>query len=310
MGDASVEFAHTVIFGAGALGTYLAARLSAVVPVTVVARPAAARTVRRRGLVVVGCQELQVPPDRITVTTLPPPLPPATLAVVAVKLPDLAEAGRCLAPVARVDTTFLLIQNGLVGRELFLAGSGQPLSVVRAVASIGAELLAPGRVAYAGGGLALESGPTANRLLRLLERAGIACSESPDFPRALWKKLAVNCIANPLTALLGVRNCDIVTDELEPVRRAVGAEVAALAAAQGHPLPQDWPARIDENLRASTNRSSMLQDLERRRPTEIEFLNGFVARRSAELGLPAPVNATLAALVRAAAAHRRRPHRG
>ncbi len=304
--DGTGGFERAVIFGAGALGSYLGARLAPVVPVTVVVRPAAVRTLRRRGLVVAGREELHVPPQSLTVATRPPHLPPASLVVVGVKLYDLAEAGRLLAPVAGADTTFLLIQNGLVARELFLAACGRPLRVVRAVASIGAELVSAGRVVYAGGGLVLEPGAASHQLLRLFERAGVACSESPDFPRALWKKLAVNCIANPLTALLGVRNCDIVISELEPVRRALGAEVAALAAAEGHPLPSDWLARIDENLRASSNRSSMLQDLERGRPTEIEFLNGFVARRAAELGLEAPVNATLAALVRSAAAQRRR----
>ncbi len=292
-------FARAVIFGAGAVGTYLGVRLAAVLPLTLVVRPEAERTIRRRGLQVHGQFEARIGPGAITVTTRAPSLPPASLVVVAVKLPDLHQAGRDLAAVARDDTTFLLLQNGLVGRELFLAGAGRPLATQRAVASLGAELLGPGRVVFTGGGLSLEPSPVAGPLLELFAKAGIEAAASPDFERALWKKLAVNCVANPLTALLGVRNCEVVTPELEAVRWGAVAEVAALAARHGHPLPDDLPARIDASLKMSTNRSSMLQDLARGRPTEIEFLNGYVARRAAELGLEAPINATLAALLRA-----------
>lgn len=297
-----MAFEQVVIFGVGALGTLLGARLASVAPVTLVVRPAAARAIRRRGLAVTGQQPLAVAPTELQVVTRLPSLAPNTLVVVGVKLPDLAEAGRLLAPLARADSTFLLIQNGVEGRDLFLQGARRPLVVQRAIASLGAERLGPGHVTFAGGSLVLEPSAASPSLLALFRAAGVTCTESPDFERALWKKLAVNCVANPLTALLGVRNCDVITPELAPVRRAVCGEVTALAARSGHPLPQDLAERIDEALRASSNRSSMLQDLARGRPTEIEFLNGFVAQRSASLGLAAPVNATLAALVRARAA--------
>lgn len=300
---------QVVIFGAGALGTVLGARLATVRPVALVARPAAARAIRRRGLVVHGEGAARLDPGAVTVTHRPRPFGPRCLVVVAVKLPDLAAAGRSLAALAAEDTCFLLVQNGLEGRELFLGGAGRPLLTQRAIASMGAELLAPGEAVCAGGGLTLERSPCSAALALLFRKAHVPCTESPDFERALWKKLAVNCVANPLTAILDVRNCDVITPDLAPVRRAVCAEVAALAAHAGHPLPEDLPERIDAALGASSNRSSMLQDLTRGRPTEIDYLNGFVARRAEELGLAAPVNATLAALVRARTAAAAAPYR-
>ena len=156
-----------------------------------------------------------------------------------------------------------------------------------------------GKVEFWGGGLSFEKSAHSPELIALFCRAGVEAVESPDFEKALWKKLAVNCVANPLTALLGLRNREVVVHQLASLRRRIVEEVAKLAAAEGQPLPGDLPERVDQDLAASRNRSSMLQDMERGRPTEIEHLNGFVERRSTELGLEAPANATLAALVRA-----------
>lgn len=292
---------RAVVYGAGALGSYLGARLAAGggLPVTLVARRAHAEAIRARGLAVGGREEFLVPPGKLEVRAEPAAPGRGALVLVTVKLPDLAAAGRALAALARPDALFLLVQNGLAGRELFLAGAGRELAATRAIASCGVDLVAPGRVEYWGGGLALERSARSAELAALFARAGVECSQSPDFPRALWKKLAVNCVANPLTALTGARNREIVTPELAALRSSVVEEVRRLAAAEGRSLPADLAARIDEALAASGNRSSMVQDLERGRPTEIEYLNGFVAARSAELGLEAPANAALAALIRA-----------
>jgi 2-dehydropantoate 2-reductase len=255
--------------------------------------------VRGRGLSVRGEADISIPPGKIGAVTGLSALEEGVVVLVTVKLTALQEAGEKLAAMARPDTLFLLVQNGLEAREIFDRGAGRALDVVRAVASCGADFRDAGRIEFWGGGLTVERGERSAELVALFARAGVECSESPDFEKALWKKLAVNCVANPLTALLGVRNREIVTAELAPLRRRLVEEVARLSAAAGHPIPEDMPERIDEALSASRNRSSMLQDIERSRPTEIEHLNGFVERRALELGLEAPANAAMAALVRA-----------
>jgi 2-dehydropantoate 2-reductase len=297
-----MPFERVVVFGAGAVGSYLGARLAAVLPVTLVARREHVETVKGRGLFVRGEADIFVPPGKIQAVTGLAALGERALVLVTVKLTDLAEAGRELARISRPDALFLLVQNGLAGRDLFLAGAGRELAVARAIASCGCDFREAGKVEFWGGGLSFERSEHSAELIALFASAGVEAVASPDFERALWKKLATNCVANPLTALLGVRNREVVTAELAALRRRIVEEVSRLAAAEGQALPADLPERVDQALSASRNRSSMLQDLERRRVTEIEHLNGFVERRSRELGLDAPVNAALAALVRARSA--------
>jgi len=294
-----MPFDRAIIFGAGAVGSYLGARLVAELPVTLIGRREHVEAIKGRGLSIRGEADIFIEPGRLFAATGISSIGERVLVLVAVKLTDLEAAGAELGRLGRADTVFLLVQNGMEGREMFLRSAGRPLLTVRAVASCGADFTDAGRVEFWGGGLHLEGSPWTGELVGLFSRAGVECSESPDIEKALWEKLAMNCVANPLTALLGVRNREVAGPELSALRRSVVAEVARLAAAEGHPLPEDLAERIDESLQASRNRSSMLQDIERGRPTEIEHLNGFVARRSAERGLSAPVNAALYALVRA-----------
>ncbi len=294
-----MAFKRVVVYGAGAVGSYLGARLSAVIPVTLIARREHVEAVKGRGLFVGGQADIFVPPGKVQAVTGISALAEGALVLVAVKLTAAAGAGRELAGLARPDTVFLVAQNGLAGRELFIGGAGRELQVVRAIASCGVDFREAGKIEYWGGGLSFERGARSAELLELFGRAGVEVAESPDFERALWKKLAVNCMVNPLTALLGVRNREVITPALADLRRRLVAEVASLAAAEGHQLPADLADRADGAMLASRNRSSMLQDVLLGRETEVEFLNGFVAERSAELGLDAPVNAALAALIRA-----------
>ncbi|MHC4915677.1 MAG: ketopantoate reductase family protein [Planctomycetota bacterium] len=292
-------FEHVVVYGAGAVGSYLGARLSSVIPVTLIARREHVEAIDGRGLFVGGKADIFVPPKEINAVTGLSELPAGSLVLLAVKLTDAVEAGRALSEMAKPDTTFLVIQNGLVGRELLLEGAGRDLTVARAVASCGVDFRDPGKVEYWGGGLSFEKGPHTAGLIELFGRAGVEVEESPDLERALWVKLAVNCVINPITALLEVRNSGSLVPELAELRRQIIAEVGALAAAEGHQLPGDLAERIEQGLESGGNRSSMLQDVLAGRVTEVEFLNGFVVRRAVELGVAAPVNSALAMLVRA-----------
>ena len=297
-----MAFKRVVVFGAGAMGSYLGACLSSVSPVTLVARREHVEAMKGRGLFVGGQADIFLPPEKLHAVTGISTLSEGCLVVVTVKLSATREAGQTLGGLARADTVFLLAQNGLAGRDLFLEGAGGRVSVARAVASCGVDFRDAGRVEFwGGGGLVFEPGQHTEEFMELFSGAGVECAESEDFEKDLWLKLAANCVVNPLSALLDRRNREVITDDLANLRRRIVVEVSALAAAEGHPLPDDAAEHIDAALKKSRNRSSMLQDIQMGRATEVRYLNGFVARRSAELGLEAPTNAALAALVRARA---------
>jgi len=297
--SAESPFERAVVLGAGAVGSFLGARLSPVLPTLLVARADHAEAIRVSGLRLSGELAETV---RVEVTeAMGDPLERA-LIVVAVKLRSIPDAARTLASHARDDSTVLCIQNGLdpderLRAELASCG-GAGLDVKRALTSTGCNLVRPGEVEYWGGGLAFPDSGEARPVARLFELAGVPVEFTLDFAAEVWKKFAVNCVANPITAVAGARNREIVTGELAPLRHSIVEEVRACAGDRGVELPEDLAGSIDRALASSNNRNSMLQDLARGRPTEIGELSGRVVELSESAGRDAPASRTLGRLVR------------
>lgn len=287
-------FGGTFVFGAGAIGSYIGARLSAVLPTTLVARGEHLRAVKENGLVLSGLLNETV---RVKASGELPPLPERALVLVTTKASSNEEAARAIAGKTRPDTVLCALQNGLDPERVFR----ETLSceVLRGVVGFGCELVRPGEVAFWGGsGAVLEGTESSRAVAEVLSKAGIEARVSEDFFKTLWEKLAVNCIANPFSALLGVRNSGVVTDELARVRRMVFDECAACARASGVELEDGFLLRAERALRESNNVNSMLQDVLRGRATEIDQLNGAVVRVARSSGLQAPANEVLWRLVR------------
>jgi 2-dehydropantoate 2-reductase len=137
-------------------------------------------------------------------------------------------------------------------------------------------------------------------LAAMLQRAGIAVRRVPDIEPELWKKLAVNCAINPLTALRGVPNGALLEDpDTRALMVAAASEVAAVAAARGLLIEDAAGAALEVAGATAGNRSSMLQGMERAAPTEIDALCGAVVREARKLGVAVPVNERLWREVRA-----------
>lgn len=287
----SRPFSQILVFGAGAIGSYLGARCRP--RGILVARPDHVAAIREHGLLIAGGEDERVEIE--AVERCPEPADNAAV-LVAVKLGDVEEAGRTLASLLRPDTVVATLGNGLDPDRMLADLLGRP--VPRVIVQLGATLDGPGRISFWGGRLMLGPGPVEDRLAASFERGGVVVERTPDLKQVVWQKLAVNCVANPLSTLTGRCNRDLVSPELAPLRDAIVQEVRQLAAAEGVILAADLRERIDAALGSSSNLTSMLQDIRRGRPTEIDHLNGLVARRSAELGLAAPVNRGLAELVR------------
>jgi 2-dehydropantoate 2-reductase len=188
------------------------------------------------------------------------------------------------------------LSNGLDPERVLGEILGRP--VPRVIVQLGATLDGPGRISFWGGNLMLGPGAAEDRIAAAFAPGGLVVERTDDLRRVVWQKLAINCVANPLSALTGRCNRELVDPELAGLREAIVAEVRQLAATEGVVLAPDLRERIDAALGRSANRTSMLQDVERGRPTEIEHLNGLVARRLGERGIAAPVNRGLAQLVR------------
>jgi 2-dehydropantoate 2-reductase len=238
----------------------------------------------------------------VRVTGDPAVLQNVPAGLVLVKSWQTRRAARQVAQFLSEDGVVLSLQNGIGNRELLAQILGAP-RVALGVTTLGANLLAPGRVQAAGQGvvsLGIHSrlGPMAEKL----RHAGFMVENAPDPDALLWGKLVINAAINPLTALLGVPNGELLT---RPPARALmvtlAREAAAVAVAQGIRLPYPDPVVAAESIarRTGANLSSMLQDVRRGAPTEIDAICGAIVKAGEQASVPTPVNRTMWHLVEA-----------
>lgn len=208
------------------------------------------------------------------------------------------QLAECLAP----DGLALTLQNGLGNREILIQELGAR-RVTLGVTTVGATLLGPGRVRQAGEGvISLSAHPGLAPLSNLLQMAGFVIETEPDATALLWGKLVINAAINPLTALLRVPNGELLNrPSARALLQASVREAAAVAVAQGIRLPFPDPVVAAEAIARNTsgNRSSMLQDVERGAPTEIDAISGAIVQAGELTGVATPINRTLWQLIKA-----------
>jgi 2-dehydropantoate 2-reductase len=169
------------------------------------------------------------------------------------------------------------------------------------VTTYGATLVEPGVVQPGGEGIiTLGSHPRLRELKNSLQGAGFSVEETTDLPGLLWSKLVINAGINPLSALLGVKNGELL--ESKAARRIMSyaaEETAAVALEKDIQLVYENPVLAVEKVAAATagNTSSMLQDLKRGAPTEIDSICGAIVREGKKVNIPTPVNKFLLNLI-------------
>jgi 2-dehydropantoate 2-reductase len=292
----------TAIIGPGALGCLFGAYLAkgGLDVILVDHRPERARILTAGGITIQGLRGDHHVPVRVTADSNS--VGPVDLVVVCVKAYHTGDALRLHGSLVGSNTTVWTIQNGLGNLET-MARLVPADRIVGGSTTMGANLLAPGRVHHAGEGetfigeLDGTLSPRVELVAKELSAAGIPVQPRPDIQRLIWRKVLVNVAINALTAILRVRNGVLVEHEpaLRLMEEAVREAVRA-AATRGIDFAEDEAVAQAKDVarRTAKNRSSMLVDILAGRRTEIDFINGAI------LGLgPAPVNGVLTDLVRA-----------
>ena len=230
----------------------------------------------------------------------------ADLVLVCTKTRATAQAAATARDLLAADGLALTLQNGLGNLEQLVAAVGAQRAAA-GVTSQAATLLAPGRVRHAGSGPTVLGIPPGREeaitaVAGLFTRAGLETRISDDVDSLLWSKLIVNVGINALTALLRVPNGVLAqTPECDLLMARAVAEAVAVARALSIGLDGERQLeRVREVcLRTADNRASMLQDILRGRPTEIDAINGAVVARGRAAGVDTPVNLLLTQLVQA-----------
>ena len=286
-----------IVLGAGAIGSLYGAKLAGANNVTLVARARHADAINASGLRVEGLESHVV---RIRAVTAMEKIGPDALVLVTTKVADTGAALAPIAPLVRDDTTIVSLQNGLDSEKVVRRALGSRGVVLRAITQFGAIFKSAGVIEFMARGYSLlENHERSPHIATVLNDAGLDCRISRHITRDVWHKLAINCVVNPITAMLGCEVGAISNPQLDPLKKLVIAECAAVAATQGVRLDANLKHEIDEVFRPSHNIASMLQDLRRHRTTEIDYLNGAVVALGSQHHIPCPVNAALTAIIKA-----------
>jgi 2-dehydropantoate 2-reductase len=261
-------------------------------------KPERARYLNENGLILEEGNQKKT--CRIKVTANPEEIGPADLIILCVKSPQVAAGLQQAAKLIQTDTLLLTLQNGIGHLELLKDKQKLP-SMVLGVTAQGANMVAPGHVRHAGDGLTrigfLKSASFSKSLLlaktcNLLNYGGIETVIVDNILDYVWSKLLINVGINALTAILRCPNGKLLESATtqEKLTKAV-REGEAVARALGIQLTGDpLTLTLDVCRKTGQNLSSMLQDVNNRRPTEIASINGEIAAAGKKLGIPTPVN--------------------
>jgi 2-dehydropantoate 2-reductase len=285
-----------IVLGAGAIGSLYGAKLAAGNDVTLIGRAEHVAAIKSHGLRVEGIESQIV---RVRAALAVDHIGAEALIILTTKVPDSAAALGSIASLIRDDTTILCLQNGIGSERIARAALGDRGVVLRGITQFGAIFKSPGVIQFMARGYTLiEQHERSARIADVLSAAGLDCRVSPNIGADVWHKLVVNCVVNPITAILGCEVGGIANPQLAPLKRLVIDECIAVAAAEGLVFESDFLREIDDFFRPSHNIASMLQDLRRGRPTEIDYMNGAVTAIAARHGVACPVNAALTAIIK------------
>ena len=294
------------IVGCGAVGSIFAANLAQLDDVEIWAYDLAQEhvdAINANGLRLSGAGEVV---GKLRATSVPGELPACDFGIVATKSMH-TEAAIAATAHAFADGAVCSVQNG-IGNEETLAGHVS--RVIRGTTFPAGRIVEPGHVQWDVKGDTtigpFEPSPASfdevERLAEACTRAGLSTEAVADARGPQWRKLIFNAATNPVGALTGLTHGRVCEDPA--LRRLVSGlvdEGKAVAAAQNIVLDADPEELIDHAAKpevAYDHKASMLQDVEARRETEIDYLNGGIARFGREHGVPTPLNEAILALVK------------
>jgi len=301
---------RVTVMGAGAVGSFYGAMLArAGHEVTLIGRPAHVQAIQREGLRLEMAQQMHT--VQLQASSDPAAIGGAELVLCCVKSGDTEAAARQMAPHLKASTLLMSLQNGVDNAQTL--SRLLPCRVVPAVVYVAVALRGPGVVRHFGrgdlaigampGGTAssVPEWPTLQTLVDFFAGAMVPVRIVPDVAVELWAKLLVNCAYNAISALAQMPYAKLAAlPDIVALQHDIVREVIAVAAAAGVTLPLDASLQAVARIAVGMPQqlSSTAQDVARKKPSEIGHLNGYIARRGGELGVPTPVNRTLHALVK------------
>jgi len=290
-----------VVIGAGAIGSLFGALLQrAGNDVTLIGRPEHVAAIRRDGLTIEGRTEGTF---QVRASTALPPALSVDLCLLTVKAYDLDAAARLFGHTVTSPVPVAALQNGLGIEETVeqaLRGVGWADAdrwIVRGINYVPVTFLGSGRIRHAGEGDLLladyRDGRHAPMVAEVFVAAGVSARVTIDREREVWRKVLVNAAIGPVSADHAIPNGRLLLDPYRGEALQLLDEAIGVAQAEGVRFTDtDAQRELWRVVRATAdNRSSMLQDVERGRRTEIDSISGEILARGLRRGLPLPATA-------------------
>lgn len=288
-----IVFNKIYILGAGAIGSFFGALLSQKNKVILIGSKAHMDKINEKGLSISGNinkifklktnVKIQLPLEN-------------SLIILTTKAHDSYRALNRIRNLIRRSTTILIIQNGLgIEQKVHQIIKGK---ILRGVTTIAAEFFKPGKIEIWNGETIIEKNEDGEKIADIFNKCEIKTKLSKNIQKEIWKKLVINCVINPLTALFQVRNYKIGTASLKKVREKILEECIEVGKAEHIIFPANIKYMLETKIPHYTNFSSMYQDIIKNKKTEIDFLNGKIVELGKKYNIPTPVNETLVCFIK------------
>ncbi|MCI5146501.1 MAG: 2-dehydropantoate 2-reductase [Candidatus Electrothrix sp. AR3] len=247
---------------------------------------------------------------KIRATVDPAAISCTDLALIFVKHGQTRQAAQTAAHLLQGKGSVLTLQNGMGNAEIIMEVLEEK-RVICGTTAQGAMLLEPGKIQHSGTGDTVigmwgqQLLPSVEQVATLFSAAGIPTKGGDDIEATLWNKLFANVGINAITALTNIRNGQLL--ELEVTKKLIQEaveEAITVARSLSVPISPDVLENVFAIAQATaSNRSSMGQDVDGQRFTEIDAINGYIVRKAEEQGIKVPVNRTLTGLIKTLQGH-------
>jgi len=290
-----MTFSKIYIFGAGVIGLSIGIPLSKKSEVELIGRKKIVQKLKSGEFKVNG-KKVQLN-ERLKAKTHLNKIPEKSLIIVAVKAVDLKKSLKQIKNFLMKDTLLLFLQNGYGIKEEVKSVINLNNSVF-GIALHGGQFLANGNLEVKEPLIQLEENKNSVKVNKLFKAAGINSSPEKNFNKIIWFKLSLNCVVNPLSALFKLKDCEVAEPELADLRKELFDEARKVALKEGVIIPKNYLNKFEKVLKNYTNYSSMAQDTMNKRKTEIDFINGAIARLGKKQGVPTPVNEKIVSMIK------------
>jgi 2-dehydropantoate 2-reductase len=301
-----------LVFGGGAMGSVFAGFLSQSNDVTLIGREKHVEAIKEKGLQITGIWGEHVFNDLKPITSVGkiPNDVSFDLIMITTKSNDTEMAVKEIGRLVGNGTAVMSMQNG-IGNEDTISKAVGVENTMGGMAIFGARLVEPGRAevtVFASdclvGDVAGSGTNRAEDVAKVFSKAGIPTKASENIIRDKWMKAFYNIALNPLSAILSVSYGELgEKDAAKDTIKALLREAFNVAEALNIPLKFTWDEYYDYLMETqlpptAAHKSSMLQDIERGKRTEIDYLNGAVVSSGEALGIETPVNKTITDIIK------------